>query len=317
MSEAPLNVEECLPAQLRTPSTTIARIAAGLSGAGVYRVEAGGETFVLKIAEATANDHDWRSTLEIQRVAAAAGFAPRLVHVDEGRRAVVSSFVADRGFVGLYRDPGTHAAALALLGQTVRKLQALPIPREAPVRDPRAFLAQLSRGLQPGLPLPAFAAQAIARALGEEPPADRARVLGHNDLNPTNFVYDGQAIVLLDWAFAGAIDPSYDLATLALFLRMDQGACQALLAAYDERPLAPLPGSFLYHRRLVAALAGTAGLSIARQLKHPGATGAETLASTLPLGEFYQRLRTGEAKLGTPDGQWLFGLALLKESLAV
>ena len=58
-------------------------------------------------------------------------------------------------------------------------------------------------------------------------------------------------------------------------------------------------------------------LFIARQMKHPGATGAETLDSTPSLGEFYQRMRAGELKVGTADGQWAFGLALLKESLAL
>ena len=44
------SVEECLPPELRGPATHITRIARGLSGAGVYRVEAGGEAFVLKLA---------------------------------------------------------------------------------------------------------------------------------------------------------------------------------------------------------------------------------------------------------------------------
>jgi hypothetical protein len=58
-------------------------------------------------------------------------------------------------------------------------------------------------------------------------------------------------------------------------------------------------------------------LYLARQMRHAGATGAETLAATLPLGEFYQQMRAGTLRLGTPDGQWAFGLALLNESLAL
>src|SRR5262245_28323560 len=44
------DLEACLPAALRGPTTKIAQIAAGLSGAGVYRVDAGGRSYVLKIA---------------------------------------------------------------------------------------------------------------------------------------------------------------------------------------------------------------------------------------------------------------------------
>src|SRR5512144_2186796 len=135
-----MTIEDCLPADLRGPTTTITRIAAGLSGAGVYRVEAAGQSFVLKIASETENDADWRRALHVQRLAADAGLAPRIVHVDEARRAVLNTFVADRSFVAFYRDPRTHEAALTQLGRTVRRIHALPLSADAHRRDPRELL---------------------------------------------------------------------------------------------------------------------------------------------------------------------------------
>jgi Ser/Thr protein kinase RdoA (MazF antagonist) len=312
-----MTVEACLPPDLQGPATTITPIAAGLSGAGVYRVEGGDRVFVLKVAGPAEDVVDWRGALEIHRLAADAGLAPAIVHVDEARRAVLSVFVADRSFAALYLDPHTRQAALALLGRTVRRIHALPVPATARARDPHAFLTQLSAGLQTNFAVPDFARQAIARALGAAPPPrPGALVLAHNDLNPTNFIYDGEGLLVLDWAAAGPMDAFYDLAVLAVFLRMDEATCLSLLSAYDGAPAAALPDRFSYSRRLAAALAGAMQLFLARQMKHPGATGAETLASALSLGEFYQRMRTGELKVGTADGQWVFGLALLKESLA-
>src|SRR5690242_17871322 len=58
-------VEDCLPVDLRG-SATITRIAAGLSGAGIYRVESGGQVFVLKVAGEAENADDWRRALHIQ-----------------------------------------------------------------------------------------------------------------------------------------------------------------------------------------------------------------------------------------------------------
>lgn len=316
-AEPAFSLEECLPPDLRGPTTTITRIAAGLSGADVYRVEAAGQSFVLKVAAENESVVDWHRTLDIQRLAADAGLAPRILHVEESKRAVLTAFVADRSFAAFYRDPGTHEAALAKLGRTVRRIHDLPIPAAAPVRDPHAFLTQIWGDLA-GFAVPDFAADVVRRVLDEEPPAlDRAPVLGHNDLNPTNLVYDGEAILVLDWTAAGSIDPFYDLATLAVFLRMDDGTCLRLLSVYDNRRYAELPSRFLYNRRLVAALIGAMQLHLARQLKHPEATGAETPDSTLSLGEFYGRLRDGALKLGTAEGQWAFGLAVLKESLAL
>jgi aminoglycoside phosphotransferase (APT) family kinase protein len=313
-----MTTEQCLPAELRGPDTTITPIAAGMSGAGVYRVEAGGQVFVLKVAPEHEDAADWRRAVQIQRAAAEAGLSPRVVHIDEERRAVVTSFVVDRSFVAIYLDPATHEGALTQLGRTVRRIHALDIPADAVPRDPRAFLARVWQGLRADFALPDFAAEAVERVLAEAPPAqDRPLVLGHNDLNPSNLVHDGQAILMLDWATAGPMDPLYDLAALALFLRMDQGTCLRLLSAYDGTPVVEVPGRFLYTRRLVAALVGTLQLYLAHRMKHPGATGTETRAATLPLREFYQQLRAGVIKLGTAEGQWAFGLTMLAESLAL
>jgi aminoglycoside phosphotransferase (APT) family kinase protein len=312
-------MDDYLPPDLRGPTTTITPIAAGLSGAGVYRVEAAGRSFVLKVAAEHESAASFRHALDVQRLAADAGIAPRIVHVDEPRRAVLTAFVADRSFAAFYLDPRTHEAALTQLGRTVRRIHALPLPaNDAPARDPRELLAQVRDGFLAGFALPDFARDAIQCVLAEAPPPrERALVLGHNDLNPSNLVHDGEAILVLDWATAGPMDPFYDLAVLSVFLRMDEDTCLRLLSAYDGEPFVALPDRFLYTRRLAAALAGAFQLYLARQMQHPGATGAETLDTTLSLVEFYQQMRAGTLKLGTADGQWAFGLALLKGSLAL
>ena len=313
-----MTLEDYLPPDLGGPITTITRIAAGLSGAGVYRVEAAGQSFVLKIAPESESAADWHRALHIQRLAADAGLAPRIVHVDEPRRAILTAFVADRSFMVFYRDPRTHEAALTQLGGIVRRIHALPLPADAQWRDHREFLAQVWSGLQGDFALPDFVVDAVKRVLVEDSSTgERALVLSHNDLNPSNLVYDGEAILVLDWAIAGPMDAFYDLAVLAVFLRMDEGTCLRLLSAYDGRPCVEITERFTTTRRLVAAFAGTMQLHLARQLKHAGATGAETLDSTLSLGEFYPRMLAGELKLGTAEGQWAFGLALLKASLAL
>ena len=310
-----MSLEACLPADLQGPTTTITRIAAGLSGAGVYRVEAAEQAFVLKISGEGEPLAGWRHKLHIQQLAADAGLAPRVVHADEARRAVVSAWVVDRSFPAFYWNPRTHEAALTQLGQTVRRLHELPLPPDTDSKDPLEFLAAIWSGLAASFALPTFVGEAVRHVLTEEAPSrERALVLSHNDVNPSNLVYDGESLLLLDWETAGPNDPFYDLAALSVFLRMDEETCKKLLAAYDGEPVATLPARFAYNRRLVAVLCGAAFLHLARQSGHTGATGGETLDSTPSLGDFYQRMSSGALNIATGEGQWWFGLALVKAS---
>jgi thiamine kinase-like enzyme len=313
-----VSLDTCLPADLRGPTTTITRIAAGLSGAGVYRVEAAGQAFVLKISGEDEPLAGWRRKLHIQQLAANAGLAPRVIHVDEARRAVVSAFVVDRSFPARYGDPRTREAALAQLGRTLRRVHALPIPPDAAWKDPRELLTAIWSGPLARFAVPAFVGDAVRRMLAEEAPVrERALVLSHNDVNPTNLVDDGEKLLLLDWETAGPNDPFYDLAAISVFLRMDRETCQQLLVAYDGESAPALPARFTYSRRLVAVLCGAAFLHLARQSGHAGATGSETLDATPALGEVYQRMRSGGLSPATGEGQWCFGLALVQASVVM
>lgn len=311
-----MNIEPCLPPDLRGPDTILTKVSAGLSGAGVYRVDAGGQAYVLKIAGGEQPLDEWREKLHYQQLAADAGLAPRVVHVDESCRSVVNAYVADRSFPMLFFTPATRAAAITQLGRTLRRVHDLPLPADAKPVDGRAFLATVWAGPVKKLATPSFARDAVSSLLGEKAPeSERALVLSHNDVNPSNLVYDGENLLLVDWTTSGPNDPLYDLAAISLFLRMDASTCEALVAAHDDAPIASLPPAFLYNRRLAGVLCVSMFLNLAQQRGHAGAIGDETLESTPSLAEFYQRMRAGTLDIATAEGQWAFGLSLLKESL--
>lgn len=81
------NLGECLPANLRGPATTINRIAAGLSGASGHRVEASGHRTCSRSRRRARTRPTGGRALHIQRLAADAGLAPRIVHANEARLA--------------------------------------------------------------------------------------------------------------------------------------------------------------------------------------------------------------------------------------
>jgi Phosphotransferase enzyme family len=130
-------------------------------------------------------------------------------------------------------------------------------------RDPRDLIAPMRARLAT-FTVPSFVRTEIDQVLAETPPPrQRPLVTSHNDTNPSNLVFDGERLLLLDWDMAGPNDPFYDLAAVAMFLRMDDPTASALIAAYDAATPAALPDGFVYARRLVAALCATIFLHLA------------------------------------------------------
>ncbi len=311
-----MKLEDCLPADLRGPGTRLERIAAGLSGAGVYRVEANGRSFVLKVAEGPEPEEVWQQRVALQQLASDGGVAPRVIHVDRERRAVVTEFVVDRGLPAFFASNQSEPPSV-VLGKLLRKVHSIPLPEGIRTRPTLEILEQISNQSLAGFALPEFAREAIRRMQNETPPPSRARVLSHNDVNPTNVIYDGEKLMLLDWDAAGPNDPFFDLAAISIFLRMDAQECSRLLSTHDGVPVSALPDAFAYNRRLVATLVGTMFMRLARHGGHGGANGTETLATAPSLEQVYERMQRGSLSPATAEGQWSFGLAMFKESASL
>jgi Ser/Thr protein kinase RdoA (MazF antagonist) len=299
----------CLPDHLRTPSTSFARIGKGLSSASVFRVEVGDARFALKLGASSVPLDTWRRAVEIHRLAAEAGLAPRVVHVDETRRAVLSEHAGDRGFFAQIAIPQTRDAAIERLGQVMRRLHALPIPSRAAV-EPTAPFDVVWAALA-DFQLPTFARVAIERTRAEVPSrGERPLVLSHNDPNPSNLVFDGQRLLLLDWDGAGPNDPFYDLAALALFFRLDEPSTARLIAAHEATPVGLVPERFMQVRRLAAAQAALMAFDVVRRLGHPG---GELQFDEVPALEgVYAALSAGRLSLSSREGLWAFALALAR-----
>ncbi|HWU22665.1 MAG TPA: phosphotransferase, partial [Nocardioides sp.] len=61
-------------------------------------------------------------------------------------------------------------------------------------------------------------------------------VLCHNDLVPDNLVDDGSTVTLIDFEYAGAGEPSAELAGLAVGAGFDDARVAALVELYDGGP---------------------------------------------------------------------------------
>ncbi|MBK7596849.1 MAG: phosphotransferase [Gemmatimonadetes bacterium] len=311
--DSPADWQLALPSAMRGPATTLTRIGKGMSGAAVFRVDAGDHAYVLKLTSPDEPLGPWQARLAVQRAAATAGLAPELVHVDEARRAVLSALVVDRSWPAQFGNPATRGAAIHALGRMLAHRAHLPTPPGMGRADVRPVLQAMWSALSAEATLPLFVRETVTALLAEPPvTACESLVMSHNDVNPSNLVFDGTRVMLLDWDTAAPNDPLYDLATVAMFFRMDHESCQQLVAAHDDAPIGELPEAFRTYRRCAAALSGVAALGAARSRGHAG--GEIAAEATPSLGEVYQQLRAGTIDIQSVAGQWTFGLALVKEA---
>jgi aminoglycoside phosphotransferase (APT) family kinase protein len=167
---------------------------------------------------------------------------------------------------------------------------------------------------RPGFPAWALSLETTFDELATALLVDARRVVSHNDVNPMNVMWDGTKAWLLDWDVAGIGHPHYDLATLAMFLRLDEALAFELCARHDGAMLDERGrATFRALRQLAALLCGLTFLGLSDDL---GVRSAATLLDAPPLGECYRALRAGELDLAGARGRTTLGLAFLAEGLA-
>jgi len=303
-----------LPEALLGTIHGIEPITVGLSGAAVYAVSASRGAFVLRV-QPGADAATFAQRMLVLRRAAEIGVTPAVVHVDDPARATVTVRVQGPPLPAALADPAQRERALGSLVDRLRAVHALD-PAGVNESDPLGYARAewQKQHARAGFPswaqsLPATF-EAIASVLG----GDARRAVNHNDVNPMNVIWDGTRAWLLDWDVAGIGHPHYDLATLAMFLRLDEAVAFELAARHDGAPLDDRQrATFRALRQLVAVLCGLTFLSMSDDL---GARLAPTLQDAPSLGDCYTAMRAGQLDLRAAHGRTSFGLALLAAGLS-
>jgi thiamine kinase-like enzyme len=167
--------------------------------------------------------------LAATRAAAEAGIGPEVVDFVEPEGWLITRFVA-----GSIPPPETlrEPAQLARVAAALRSFhQRPPIPGRF---DSLAVVeAYRDTALERGASLPdAYTAahdlaRRIAISRADQPPRPC-----HNDLLNSNFIVDGERLVIVDWEYAGMGDPFFDLANFSINHGLDPDGRAVLLAAY-------------------------------------------------------------------------------------
>lgn len=295
-----------------TTIDSIKPVLGGVSGAFVFRVDAGGRRYVLRM-EGTAsplrNPHQYLS----MRIAAEAGIAPRIHYIDERARVVVMDFIEDHP---LETFPGGARGLAQALGEMLRQLQALPsFPRFVDYPDTVARLwAYVSRtNLFADGMLDAHS-ERLAQIRSAYVWDSEKSVPCHNDVLPRNLLFDGYRLWLIDWESAYRNDPLVDVGTALDNFAPTPELEEVLLQAWLGRA----PDQSLRERlALIRSLTRLyySGVLLSASAAAPRPAPDADLSSLTP-AEFEQAVRDGRLKPETPETSHALGKMFLASFLS-
>lgn len=208
-----------------------------------YRVRRDGAVYAMRVAVSGVSDlgldRAWEA--RVLEHAAAARLAPPVQYCDPKLGILISHWVEGRQ----WRPADVRCSSgISRMADFVRRIHALPMPARARHMDAGKWVDHYSAAAylstaadsEPLRTLRAAAGERLA-ALARLPSADP--VLCHSDLHTLNLIDRGDALVLLDWEYAHAADPFWDLAGWSANNDFGRQLRHEFLAAYNGRPPTP------------------------------------------------------------------------------
>ncbi|WP_375789443.1 phosphotransferase [Bradyrhizobium sp. Pha-3] len=290
----------------------ITPISGGATSARLFRIDAGGENFLLRIEGVPSplrNPYQYASL----RIASEAGIAPRLYYANEMSRVAVMDFVQRRP---LGRYPGGPPALAKALGELLARLQATP-PFPAFVGYPEIVARLWAHVCRTGLFAPGVLDRCndhLERIRAAYIWDEANSVSSHNDSLPANILFDGNRLWMIDWESAYRTDPLVDLAIVGDSFARTPELEEILHRAWLGRPLdEPLRARL----RLVRALTRLyyVGVLFSASATAPRAAPDTSLAAPT-LTELAAAARAGRVRIDTPAAKHVLGKMFLASFLA-
>jgi thiamine kinase-like enzyme len=220
-----------------------------------YRVVRDGIDHVLRVGAAQSLDLGVDRVWEARVLASAglAGIAPAVEYCDVERGILVSRWIPGRCWSAVEVRRGSNIRKIAAL---LRGVHALPMPDRGRRPDfggrmnPRGWIDFYHDALERSA-APREADRAALRAAAgahlerlTRLPAQRP-VVCHGDLHSQNVLDRAASLVLLDWEYSHASDPTWDLAGWSANNDLDDDLRRELVSTYLDRAPTPREGDRL------------------------------------------------------------------------
>ncbi|MCA9922721.1 MAG: phosphotransferase family protein [Anaerolineales bacterium] len=290
------------------------QLTGGLSTANLHKITVNGNTYVVRIGEPNRAYHQLDREYTAMALAARHQIAPAIYYADRQTGVLMMDFIAGQSLASFhFGDP----QQLERFAQFIHKLHQLPaFPEDTPFSEKLDGLlalcvsdVQANDLVQQGMTLKSDLARLLADEEDKRP--------SHADINPTNLLFDGTRLWLIDWASATQQSFYFDLASASLFFFYQNDAINdAFLRAYLKRPSTPVETAKYFLMRLfVSIYYGLIFLYLSTQNKPQLLSQAEV--DTLPEhSHFMQLVGDGKENVATPRSQQKLGFIYLKTALA-
>jgi thiamine kinase-like enzyme len=211
---------------------TVSPLGGGITNRN-FRVDVGGDSFVVRVAGANTELLGIRREVECaaNTAAASVGVAPEVVHFLRPEGTLITRFIHGRA---LTEEEIRRPETIRRVVEALKRIHGMPpIPGSfSPFRVVETY-AEIGRRYHVDLPANFTW---LSDRKGEIEAAFQRNPLPlcpcHNDLLLGNFIDDGR-IRVLDWEYAGMGDRTFDLANFAVNQGFGDVQDRALLTAYD------------------------------------------------------------------------------------
>ena len=224
----------------------ITRLGCGLVNE-TYQVRRDGAAFALRVAAANPHhlgiDRQWEARL--LQTAAAADLAPAPVYCDPQRGILISRWSEGRPWSP---QDARQPANVRRMAELLRRVHALPMPAPPRSMSPAGWIERYCDAGRHAAGEPSDAAAGLREAGGGLREAAAAQlaalaarpgaepVVCHSDLHTLNLIDRGRSLILLDWEYAHAAEPLWDVAAWSANNDFEPQFEQQLLQAYAGRP---------------------------------------------------------------------------------
>jgi thiamine kinase-like enzyme len=205
-----------------------------------YRVDTGGESFVLRIGGKGTHllGIDRQRESICTAIAAQVGVGAEVLHFLAAEDVLITRFIAG---TGISPETAAQPETLHRIIDSMRRYHAGPaFPGSfSPFETVRNYhKLALKHGVKfPDTLTTVFVLMAQIEAALAEAGMDQVKSC-HNDLLASNFIDDGRNIWIVDWEYAGMGDIFFDLGNFAVNQSLNDEQCQLLLRYYfgEVRP---------------------------------------------------------------------------------